>query len=183
MPHKIKYTLTFADFQNIMKAKQADKKLTGWKRILLRTVLFFLFLLPISNKFETILAGPLAISLGLVGILLLLALAFVIGFELFLNHVVPRLVFMRQKSEIKTVELVFDKDKLNWTAPGGAGYLNWSSFKRAIDQPDAVVLFFNSMQAFIVPRRAFTSDEDFEDTRHFISTQIEAANEDHQNSN
>ncbi len=177
MPPSIKYTLSLRDLKLIMKARQADRILTGWKRIFVRTLLLFVVMIVLSGQYQSQIAGPPVLAATLAALHLLTALLFVLAFELFLDHLLPRFVFAHQKGGEKQVELSFDEDRLHWSTNDGAGYLNWSSFTKVADQPEAVILFFNSLQAFILPLRAFADEQELEQTRRFIHARIEAAQE------
>jgi len=175
MIQTIHYTLSFEDFQRIMDAKQAKRRLNGWKRILVRTLVVLFVMVFVSQSNVAMAAGPLSKSMLLLAANVLFAFVLVLAFDQFIKHILLRLIFRRQKSRIKQVELSFDDDKLNWSASGGAGYLNWSSFEPPVEQPEMLVLFFHAMQAFIVPARAFSSPAEFEETCQFIKAHIKAA--------
>jgi hypothetical protein len=94
----------------------------------------------------------------------------------FLNRLELGVYYRRQRIDGQTITVRFDDEKgIVSEGPTGAGVTGWTGVRKLVSDPDAhVVLFENRMIGLCLPRRAFASQQAFDDAARYVSARIAA---------
>ncbi len=65
-----------------------------------------------------------------------------------------------QKGMFTETDIVIENEGMNVETHQGVGRLDWENVADVAETPDAIYLFMGGINAFIIPKRAFSSDAD-----------------------
>jgi hypothetical protein len=92
----------------------------------------------------------------------------------FLNRLELGVYYRRQRIDGHEISVSFDDEKgIMSEGPSGTGVIAWAGVRRLASDADAhVVLYENRMIGLCLPRRAFASQQAFDDAARYISARI-----------
>ena len=164
------YTLTFDygydDFAALIKAKRSlglMGALGPATPYIVVSALYLLFMVASlaydGMPFAEMLRAP-AVFYILVGIPLVIALVAIINF--LFARLAFRPVFKRFALADKEVTISLDETGVTWTGGGLSGACPWANVKWIVETKDRLFLFISKVEAVVLPRRAVSSDREFQ---------------------
>jgi hypothetical protein len=96
----------------------------------------------------------------------------------FLNRLELGVYYRRQRMDGQVVSVSFDDQKgIMSEGPSGMGVISWTGVRKLVSDADAhVVLYENRMIGLCLPRRAFASQQAFDDAARYVSARIASRN-------
>jgi hypothetical protein len=155
------------DKSDYLTAIALNSKWSSKKKLLISGLILAIFLLAwLSwNANETSLAG--AILGGAIGGL--------VGASLVRYVYVPwraRRIFDQQKSLHRAYSVSWDDSGLSLIDETGQSNIRWSDFIKYRGSHELVLLYQSDVMFNMLPKKAFSSDEQFQDFCHFVRTKI-----------
>jgi len=111
------------------------------------------------------LRGPAVVSI-LAGLLTVMVLTALIN--LFFTRLALRPVFKRFAAADKEIIITLDEDGIKWSGAGSMGGHPWGNVKWIVETKQRVFLFISKVEAIVLPRRAVSSDGEFEALTTFV---------------
>ncbi len=175
MAVRLYYDLSFEDYFAVITAKRTRNWFQGWLRYLVRGVILAVFGMIVSGAIAELMTATWTTITQFVIASVLIAMALVFTIDWFFDRFVLRWFYKRRGRAGRRVELNFADDEVTWSAPGASGRMDWQVFIRAVQLPNALVVFFDPVQAFVVPARAFNTQREFEAACGYIKDRIASA--------
>ena len=128
-----------------------------------------------GNWLTTIIAlavGPVLLTNGLAAGWLFIAAGAIFVVLTLLRNLLWRRAYRKMAKYTAPITAVFGPDTVHVSSAEGDNTLPWSSFKNYAETPDYYFLFMGWRGLSIIPKTAFESDEDNEQTRLYMTTHL-----------
>ncbi len=174
-PAPISFVYSFADYQALNRLMRRDSlwKRMQFVRVLLAVAVAIAAIVAIHAAMNGRSATRALAQLPAMWEFWVIVAAFV-PLVLFLNRLELGVYYRRQRIDGQTITVDFDDEKgLASEGPSGAGVIKWTGVRKLVSDVDAhVVLYENRMIGLCLPRRAFASQQAFDDAGRYIAERL-----------
>lgn len=172
MAFTLSYTYGYDDFAALVVAKRSLGLMGVLGRAtpyVLVSLLYLVFMIG-SLAFDGVpltemLSAP-TIFYILVGVLLVVLCVAIIN--AFFARLALRPVFRRYALANKEIAITLEESGLKWTGGGFTGGCPWDNVKWVVETKERLFLFISKVEALVLPRRAVSSEQDFEAVAAFV---------------
>ncbi|MEH2586446.1 YcxB family protein [Bradyrhizobium sp. AZCC 1721] len=170
MPPGIKYTYLFEDYLAATRARAWNGvfgRHTYWIRYCMWAALFLVIVSAqvildyLKTKGSPDLGSTALALAGFAGLMI---------FAWLLEWLIARLAYRRLAIADADVVLRFEADGIHWSMSHHSGVVAWSGIQDIIRTPRRILVFVSKAEAFVLPRRAFTSENAFADAARYMET-------------
>jgi hypothetical protein len=174
-PGRITFTYGFADYLALNRLMRRDSlwKRTQFIRVPLAVALAVAAIIAIHAAMNGRSVGQ---ALGQLPVMweFWVLIAAILPLVLFLNRLELGVYYRRQRIDGQAISISFDDEKgITSEGPSGTGVIAWNGVRKLVSDADVhVILYENRMIGLCLPRRAFASQQAFDDLARYVEARI-----------